>query len=104
MTRYRVTLTLRTLGVLDRIWYCRLGIEPPISSSREGGRVARLVPYRFRRFHRAYASSHAYFWLPCPLCDRPFGGHEWGGDIPDPTRGPFSYVGICSRCTVARAL
>lgn len=102
MTRREIVLTLKPVTFLDRIWYRRLGIEPPLSSSRDGGRCARLVPYRFRGFHRAYAASHGYFWLPCPLCDRPFGGHEWGGDLPDPMKGPGSYIGICSECTRSR--
>jgi hypothetical protein len=55
------------------------------------------------RYDRAYATSHGYFWLPCPLCNRPFGGHEWGGDIPDPTRAPTGFKGICSRCTIRRS-
>jgi hypothetical protein len=38
---------------------------------------ARLVPYRLRWAHRAWASIAAYFWLPCILCGRPWGGHEW---------------------------
>lgn len=25
----------------------------------------------------AAARSGGYFWLPCPLCKKPFGGHEW---------------------------
>jgi hypothetical protein len=31
-----------------------------------------------RSFHQAYAWLFGYFWLPCPLCDRMFGGHECG--------------------------
>lgn len=26
--------------------------------------------------HRAYAFLAGYFWLPCPMCGRKFGGHE----------------------------
>lgn len=101
--RHRITLTLKSLSYLDRVWYRRIGVEPPMSTSKDDGRLARLVPYRFRRFHQAYAASHGYFWLPCPLCDKPFGGHEWGGSVPDPTRGPFASVGVCSACTRRRA-
>jgi hypothetical protein len=25
-----------------------------------------------------------YFWLPCPMCGKMFGGHENGSDILDP--------------------
>lgn len=61
------------------------------------------MPYRWRRLHRAYANAFGFFWTTCPLCDRPFGGHEYGSDIPDPTRPPNGGMGICSRCTRARA-
>ena len=33
-----------------------------------------------RWFNRLYAFLNNYFWLPCPLCDRYFGGHEWFGE------------------------
>lgn len=32
-----------------------------------------------RWMHRVYAYFAGYFWAPCPICDRPFGGHEVGG-------------------------
>lgn len=32
-----------------------------------------------RLFHRLYALIFGYFWLPCPVCRRYFGGHEKGG-------------------------
>lgn len=37
-----------------------------------------------RRLHQLYASLMGYFWLPCPVCGRCFGGHEWqvGCSIP----------------------
>ena len=34
-----------------------------------------------RFVHRWYAETMGYFWLPCPVCGRMFGGHEWGGTI-----------------------
>lgn len=30
-----------------------------------------------RFLHKLYAKFFGYFWLPCPLCGRYFGGHEW---------------------------
>jgi hypothetical protein len=69
-----------------------------------------MIPYRFRALHQAYAAARSYFWLPCPLCDRPFGGHEWRhvnglpSSVPDPTgeqSGYLAYVGICPECTRA---
>lgn len=37
--------------------------------------------------HRMYARWAGYFWLPCKICDRPFGGHEM--------------FGSCYSCTIA---
>lgn len=34
-----------------------------------------------RWWHRLYARLAGYFWLPCPVCGRMFGGHEIGGII-----------------------
>lgn len=41
------------------------------------------MKYKYRlkvpRFvHKAWARAWGYFWLPCPLCRRMFGGHEHG--------------------------
>ena len=42
---------------------------------RTGDLMARqsLLP---RWLHRLYARFLGYFWLPCPICGRCFGGHE----------------------------
>jgi hypothetical protein len=32
-----------------------------------------LIP---RAFHCLYAHLQGYFWLPCPICGKMFGGHE----------------------------
>lgn len=60
---------------------------------------------RFRWVHRWYARTFGYFWLPCPLCGRDFGGHEWrdiGGNISTiPTDEPGIVEGICPSCTIA---
>ena len=29
-----------------------------------------------RTIHKIYAWLFGYFWLPCPMCGRMFGGHE----------------------------
>jgi len=34
-----------------------------------------------RWVHRLRAHFGGYFWLPCPICGRRFGGHEWKGVI-----------------------
>ncbi len=33
--------------------------------------------YRPRLVHRVYAWVRGYFWIPCPICKRGFGEHEW---------------------------
>ena len=34
-----------------------------------------------RWLHRLFANANGYFWLPCPVCGKLFGGHEHGGDL-----------------------
>ena len=59
--------------------------------------------------HLWYATTFGYFWLPCPLCSRYFGGHQWRdidgkeSSIPDPDRLPLSgyCTGTCPACTRA---
>jgi hypothetical protein len=95
---------MRRPGRVQRLWYRRLGIPEPLSTGSSGPRHAhlvRLLPYRWRRLHMAYAWFFGFFWIKCPLCDKPFGGHESGGAIPDPIEGPGIGVSICSRCTRA---
>jgi hypothetical protein len=98
-------------GLLDHIWYWRIGERPPvwISTSRpiKGLEWARLVPSCFRSFHIRYAATHGLHWGPCVLCSKPYGGHQAAGGVPDPTMpyspdGPWYYVGICPRCTRSR--
>ena len=64
---------------------------------------------RNRKLNRAYAKLGGYFWLPCPLCGKEFGGHEWRdiddkvSAIPDPDypEGSGRGIGICPDCTRA---
>lgn len=47
------------------------------------------------------ASAGGYFWLPCPICDEPFAGFEWGESIVTGSSGR----GVCSKpscCEEAR--
>jgi hypothetical protein len=100
-----ISITLTPPGFLERAWYRRLGSRPPGLTGASGPRsasLARMLPYSWRWWHRAYAARFGYFWLPCPLCSRKFGGHEFGTDIPDPLKGPGCGLAICSRCTRAR--
>ena len=53
-----------------------------------------------RIFQQVYAFSHGYFWLPCPICSKNFGGHEkghaiyTGGDANLPSGGKE----VCPNC------
>ena len=50
-----------------------------------------------RSLHKLYAHVFGYFWLPCPLCGRMFGGHEWGTGDYVMTSWSSGY-GVCSNC------
>jgi hypothetical protein len=112
LTRLSAVMTFGPLSLVDKLWYWRCGMNAPLSqaTSREikSLRWARLVPMRFEAFHEAYAARHGLFWLPCPLCMREYGGHQYAGGVPDPMHppaGPLSplmYVGICPPCTRSR--
>lgn len=96
-------LTTRPLSRLDKMWYRRLGVsEPDLVSPAGLGALVRLIPYQWRRVHHCFATSLGYFWKPCPLCGREFGGHEYGTDIPNLSLGPRSGQVICSECTKNR--
>jgi len=34
-----------------------------------------------RWVHHLYANLFGYFWVPCPICEKYFGGHEKHGDL-----------------------
>jgi hypothetical protein len=99
-------MRLRSPGLAERLWYRRLGIPLPSAIGHTGpwhARWMQLLPYPWRLIHRAYAAMFGYFWMPCILCDRPYGGHEAGKSIPDPTKEPGRGITICSRCTRGRS-
>ena len=98
---HTVTLEMRPLGFVQRLWYWWLGIPAPRATSERRGRWMRLLPQSWTRFHRNYAHKHGLFWSPCVLCDRPYGGHQHAGSIPDPTYPEHSgrSISICPRCT-----
>lgn len=68
-------------------------------------KVKRPHRMRFRTFNRLRAKLNNYFWLPCPLCGRYFGGHEWlihydlVATIPDENNERVN-IGICPDCTL----
>lgn len=107
MTRYSATMHMRPPGLVERLWYWRHGIRPPLSTAAsrrlKNEKWVRLLPQRWARIHREYAHRHRLFWLPCVLCSAHYGGHQFAGSIPDPEYGPGSgrSVGICPRCTRA---
>ena len=49
-----------------------------------------------RFLHRAYARLLRYYWLPCPVCGRMFGGHEKHGGFLLRTHTESSTT--CSQC------
>lgn len=49
-----------------------------------------------RWFHRLVAEVGGYFWIPCDVCGRAFGGHESGDwTIPHPG-APWVRRLVCS--------
>jgi hypothetical protein len=47
-----------------------------------------------RRLSQFYAFLRGYFWLPCPICGRMFGGHEVGA-ARVPTDQPDTFKLAC---------
>jgi len=56
------------------------------------------LPYKPRWINWLYACFNAYFWLPCPLCGKKFGGHEWYASIDNGCGGGR---GVCPECSLA---
>ena len=57
----------------------------------------------FRIYHQLYALFHGYFWLPCPICEENFGGHEWAHDIYTGSHAvyfntPTGGIAVCPNC------
>jgi hypothetical protein len=87
--------TLRTLGIIATFVFVGLC-------------AAMLVGCDLRDNEHLYAVTHGYFWLPCPICNKPFGGHEWKesngsrfGAVKEPGDHPGVCTGICPECTRA---
>ena len=49
-----------------------------------------------RTVHKAYANFAGYFWLPCPVCERMFGGHERPQGYLQ--TGSYSGLVVCANC------
>jgi hypothetical protein len=102
MTRFTVTFKMRPPSWIERIWYWRICLPAPlaVSSSHRSAAWVRLLPQTWTAIHRRYARKRGYSWLPCTLCNRPYGGHQFAGSIPDPTADhPGTSIGICPHCT-----
>lgn len=67
-------------------------------------RKAAHHPFADRLWHEKFARKHNLFWKPCPVCDKPFGGHEMlGKTIPhtDPDKAIRGHrLPICPECAV----
>ena len=53
------------------------------------------LPYKPRWFNAVYAHLFGYFWLPCPICGKKFGGHESSFTL---MQGIGHGVGVCRNC------
>ena len=51
--------------------------------------------YRPRFLHWIYAALMGYFWLPCSICDKNFGGHETAAFLDSDY---FNGFGVCPCC------
>ena len=51
---------------------------------------------KWRFWQWLYACTHSYFWLPCPICGKNFGGHEWQESLYDSWS---SGRGVCPSCS-----
>ena len=44
---------------------------------------------------KLYADFFGYFWLPCPICGKFFGGHECRGSVQCELRSHSSHATCC---------
>jgi hypothetical protein len=66
-----------------------------ILSSRRISELGKKFPYHPRFINWVWTVWARYFWLPCPLCKRNFGGHEWKADL---FTSPGQGMGVCPKC------
>jgi hypothetical protein len=74
------------------IWVIILKIDDWLDFSDSLGEK---LPYHPRILNCVFACIFSYFWLPCPLCGKKFGGHEWTESI---NTSFASGQGVCPRC------
>ena len=53
--------------------------------------------YYPRLLNRIWAFLMGYFWLPCPICNKNFGGHEWSESLMIDW-GEGEGEGTCPKC------
>lgn len=67
----------------------------------------RWMQERVRFLHKKYARLNGYFWLPCPVCGKEFGGHEWKEGVHHSIQKPNApsghRIGICPDCGETQA-
>ena len=59
------------------------------------GKKGNNFSYRPRILNFMWAAWFWYFWLPCPLCNKNFGGHEWKESL---ICSDSSGRGTCPQC------
>lgn len=82
--RFFIVLTLPVALLMN--WF--------INSDR-GEKFAKRIPYKPRFINWLWAIWGGYFWLPCPICKKKFGGHEMSGQV------LLTYghgKGVCPKC------
>lgn len=64
--------------------------------------ISKRKEKKARRIEEKYAHANGFFWLPCPVCGEPFGGHEVDWDavhaFVDSQDAPGYGALICPRC------
>ena len=60
-----------------------------------GDRIGRSFPYRPRIINWIWATWGGLFWIPCPICHRNYGGHEWGTTL---MTSYSTGKGVCPKC------
>lgn len=51
-----------------------------------------------RWLQKVIAWFGGYFWLPCPICLKNFGGHEWADGHHGLYNGDGTYTCVCPNC------
>lgn len=100
MAEREVKLNLRPVPEQYARIYRARGMQVP--ALRSGVDAGALIPLPLRQVHKVWAQVNGFFWLPCTLCGREFGGHEITDSIPDPIKGEGWSTMICPFCTIER--